>query len=56
MGKYEENVALVVAKVSKYVTRGNDFRLFEKTRANYDLRKFGFASKIVSMWKSLPND
>jgi len=27
MGKYEEDVAPVLAKVSNYVARGNDFRL-----------------------------
>jgi len=35
MGKYEEDVAPVLAKVCNYVTRGNDFRV-EKTRSKYD--------------------
>jgi len=52
--KYEEDVAQVLAKVSNYVIRGNNFRL-EKTRSKYDVRKFGFASMIVSLWNSLPN-
>jgi len=48
MEKYEEDVAPVLAKASNYGTRGNDFRL-DKTHLKYDLQKFGFASKIVSI-------
>jgi len=54
MGKYEKNVALVLAKVCNYVTRGNDFRL-EKTLSKYDLQNFGFTSRIMSICNSLPN-
>jgi len=54
MGKYEEHVAPSLAKVSNYVTRGNDSRLM-KSRAKYDLRKYSFTSRIVNIWNSLPN-
>ena len=49
MGKYEENVALVLAKVCNYVTRGNDFRL-EKTRSKCGFRQIGFV--VASTWNS----
>ena len=53
-GKYEEHVAPALAKVSNYVTRGNDSRLM-KSRSKYDLRKYSFTSRIVNIWNSLPN-
>ena len=52
-GKYEEH-APALAKVSNYVTRGNDTRLM-KSHAKYDLRKYSFTSSIVNIWNSLPN-
>ena len=48
-GKYEEHVAPALAKVSNYVTRGNDSRLM-KSRAKYDLRKYSFTSRIVNIY------
>jgi len=46
---------VTMAKVSNYVTRGNDSRLM-KSRAKYDLRKYSFTSRIVNIWNiSLPN-
>ena len=53
-GKYEEHVAPALAKVSNYVTRGNDSRLM-KSSAKYDLRKYIFTSRIVNIWNSLRN-
>ena len=44
-GKYEEHVALALAKVSNYVTRGNDSRLM-KSRAKYDLQVLLCAERI----------
>jgi len=35
-------------------TRGNDFSL-NKIRAKYDLRKYFFTNRVVSIWNSLPN-
>ena len=53
-GKYQGCVASGLIKEDIYVTRGNDLRL-KKLRAKYDLRKFGFSSRVVNRWNSLPN-
>ena len=37
-----------------YVTIGNDLRL-KKFYVNYDLSKFSFSNRVVSIWNSLPN-
>jgi len=49
MGNYGEDIAPVLADGSNYVTTENDFRLND-THSTHDLRKFGFASRIVSIW------
>jgi len=53
-GKYQGSVAPGLIKEEIYVTRGNDLRL-QKLRVRYDLRKFGFSSRVVNRWNSLPN-
>ena len=53
-GKYQACVAPSLIKEEIYVTRGNDLRL-QKLRVRYDLRKFGFSSRVVNKWDSLPN-
>ena len=53
-GKYQGCVAPSLTKEEVYITRGNDFRL-QKLRVRYDLRKFGFSSRVVNNWNSLPN-
>jgi len=48
MGKYKDDVALVLAKLSNYITREmiSDLR---KLVQNMIFENFGFASRIVSM-------
>jgi len=41
-------------KVNTYITRGNDLRL-QKFHVKCDLRKFGFANRVVNTWNSLTN-
>ena len=41
-------------KGSTSITRENDLRL-QKSHVKYDLRKFGFANRVVNTWNSLPN-
>ena len=52
-GKYQGCVAPSLIKEEIYVTRGNDLRL-QKLRFRYDLRTFGFSSRVVNRWNSLP--
>jgi len=51
-GKYQGCVAPSLIEEEIHVTRGNDLRLL---RVRYDLRKFGFSSRVVNRWNSLPN-
>jgi len=53
-GKYHQSVAPALGKGSMYVTTGNDMRL-HKSHIKYDLRKFGFRSRVVKTWNSLPS-
>ena len=48
------NRASTLLKEEIYVTRGNDLRL-QKLRVRYGLRKFGFSSRVINKWNSLPN-
>ena len=40
---------------SHSVTRGNIYKLTQK-HVHYNLTKFSFANRIVSIWNSLPDD
>jgi len=53
-GKYYACVAPTLPKGSISITRGNNLRL-QKYHVKYDLRKFGFANRVVNTWNSLPN-
>ena len=37
------------------VTRGNRYKLYQK-HVNYDLRKYFFANRIITVWNSLPDN
>ena len=41
-------------KPTKTFTRGHNFRLF-KGHILYDLRKYNFGNRIISIWNSLPS-
>jgi len=53
-GKYHTSVASSCIKECIYVTRGNDLRL-KKFCVKYDVRKFSFSNRVVSICNSLPN-
>ena len=36
-------------------TRGNRYKLYQK-HVNYDLRKYSFANRIITIWNSLPDN
>ena len=36
-------------------TRGNRYKLYQ-THVNYDLRKYFFANRIITLWNSLPDN
>jgi len=48
-GKYD---AAVIPRVNSYVTTGNDLRL-EKGRSKYDLRKYYFTNREVTIWNNI---
>jgi hypothetical protein len=53
-GIYDSNIACKLNKPTNYVTRGHHFRL-SKLHIRYDLRKYFFGNRIVSIWNSLPD-
>ena len=53
-GLYDSNFACHLFKPPKFVTRGYHLRLFKK-HIFYDLRKFCFGNRIISIWNSLPD-
>ena len=54
-GLYDSNIAFVKpTKPTNTITRGHNFRLF-KGHVVYDLRKYNFSNRIISIWNSLPS-
>ena len=53
-GKYDAQIVPNLVLVETVATRGNSFKL-KTERPKYDLRKFSFTSRIVSLWNSLPD-
>ena len=53
-GVYDSKIACKFNKPTNYVTRGHHFRLF-KLHIRYELRKYFFGNRIVSIWNSLPD-
>ena len=51
-GIYDSNTACLFVKPTN--TRGHNFRLF-KGHVLYDLRKYIFCNRIISIWNSLPS-
>ena len=54
-GKYDKNLAPVLQLNEGSITRGNSLKLTTE-RSRYDVRKFSFTSRVVSIWNSLPNE
>lgn len=53
-GIYDSNIACNLVKSSNYVTRGHSLRLY-KMHVHYDLRKYYFSNRVISIWNSLPD-
>ena len=53
-GKYDPVVAPTLSRSVSYITRGNNLRL-QKHHTRYDLRKYYFNNRVVSLWNSLDN-
>ena len=53
-GIYDSNTACLFVKPTNTITRGHNFRLF-KGHVLYDLRKYNFCNRIISIWNSLPS-
>ena len=55
-GKYDPALAPTLSRSVSYITRGNNLRLQKHHRpTRYDLRKYYFNNRVVSLWNSLPN-
>jgi len=52
-GIYDCGIACQLVKPNHFVTRGHHLRLI-KQHVRYDLRKFFFGNRIISIWNSLP--
>jgi len=53
-GKYDNNIAINLDVNKDSRTRGSVFKLWNKC-FHYDIRKYSFSVRIVSVWNSLPN-
>jgi hypothetical protein len=53
-GIIHPNVACTFNPVINSVTRGNSLKLFQN-HVPYDLNKYFFSNRIISLWNSLPN-
>jgi len=53
-GIYDSNIACHLIKSNNFITRGHHLRLY-KQHVYYDLRKYSFGNRIVSVWNSLPD-
>ena len=53
-GKYDPVLAPTLSRSVSYITRGNNLRL-QKHHTRYDLRKYCFNNRVVSLWNGLPN-
>jgi hypothetical protein len=54
-GIYDSQVLPVLSRNNDCRTRGNSLKLLH-VRSKYDIRKFSFASRIVNLWNSLPDE
>jgi len=52
-GKYENNIAINLDVNKDSRTRGNIFKLKNKS-FQYDIRKYSFSVRIVNVWNNLP--
>jgi len=51
-GMYDSNIACYFLKSNNFITRGHHLR-FYKQHVHYDLGKYSFGNRIVSIWNSL---
>ena len=53
--RYDDQVGPLLIRSSNVRTRGHPLKL-ETARAGYDLRKYSFTCRVVSLWNSLPEN
>ena len=53
--KYDTHVCPPLARSDYTRTRGHSLKL-KTERSKYDLRKFSFCNRIVSIWNTLPDN
>jgi len=51
---YNEDINCMLSFNKDTITRGNRFKLFQG-QVRYDLRKYFFSNRILSIWNSLPD-
>ena len=54
-GIYDSSVSPKLPLSSESVTRGNSFKIINRGRCHYDLRKYSFCNRITNLWNSLPD-
>jgi ribonuclease P/MRP protein subunit RPP40 len=52
---YDSNIACHLNEPTNFVTRGHSNRLF-KLHSRYDLRRYFFGNRLISLWNSLPEN
>jgi len=54
LGKYDSAITPTLIISDTHKTMGNDLR-HQKSRLEYNMRKFYFTNRVVDQWNTLPN-